>query len=162
MSAHPWWRWECYENGFYSAPEGDWARNAYKEFHSSENLFNDVMREASINWVFSFENFLSNTEINRVAWLGQVSACYHLGISSFNRGAYNELSKDIKHRQNKLAQGFLEEWMHEYNSGKSGGIYCKVDEARIRERDSRRSATDIITRRVSTKLQGDLFGHIEQ
>lgn len=161
MSAHPWWRWECYENGFYAPAEGDWARQAYKDFHLSENLFFEVMCEAAKDWVFSFENFLSNQEINRVAWLGQVSACYHLGISSYNRGAYNELPREIRHRQNLLAQDFLKEWLNEYNQQKSGRIYCKVDEARIRERDTRRSSADTFNRGVGTKLQGDLFGYFE-
>ena len=165
MSAHPWWRWECYENGFYnhvSSASTQRERDKYKAFHTKDGEFERAMIDCGHEWVFSFENFLTNTTINRVAWLGQVSACYAHRLSSFNRGAYNELSKEIRDRQNLAAKNYLMEWLGEYNSKNSGRLYRKVDETRIRERDSRRSSPDIITRVAGPKLQIDMFGNTEQ
>jgi hypothetical protein len=166
VSFHPWWRWECYENGFYepasSCPKKRLIdETSYMNFHIEENTFIETLEKVSNEWLFSFENFMSNKEINRVAWVGQASVCFKLKISSCNRGAYNRLDLSIRRRQNKIAEEFIKRWEDEYNSGVSGKVYKKLDEERIRDRDSRRSPTSANERKHSPIIQGDMFGYFK-
>ena len=61
-------------------------------------------------WPNSCEHYLSNECMNRIAWLGQASACYALGLPSRYRGGYNRLTEDEKNAADDLALRYMNIW----------------------------------------------------
>lgn len=112
---HRWDLWECYENGFYSSSskglDGDTAREMYSSFLSDSGRFKEGIKSVFSNWFFSCENFLTNSSINRVAWIGQSSACISMGLPSCYRSGFYLMSKSQQDSANKLAQESLEVYL---------------------------------------------------
>lgn len=112
---HPWWKWECYPSGFYStdAPYGltpDEARDFYRIFLSDLDWFDSAMDRVMREWPNSCEQFLTNTSLNRIAWLGQSSMCIATGVPSVFRGGFRLLTIDQQNAANGAAQKRLEAW----------------------------------------------------
>lgn len=113
---HPWWNWECYKAGFYAtvAPGGltpDEARDAYRVFLSDIDRFNAAMLRVADGWKNSCEHFLTNTSINRIAWLGQSAMCIATGVPSAFKGGFKLLAIEQQRAANEAAQIQLESWM---------------------------------------------------
>ncbi len=113
---HPWWSWECVKAGFYNTlpPEGmdaDQARERYREFLSDLELFSESITRVMKEWTHSSDQFLSNGNINRIAWLGQSSMCIHTGIPSCFRGGFKLLTPEQQIDANALAEQRLNEWL---------------------------------------------------
>lgn len=73
---HHWEKWECYKHGFYnsSPPSGissDQAKEMYRKFLSDLNKFENALKKVIKEWKYSCEHFLTNSSINKIAWLGQ-------------------------------------------------------------------------------------------
>jgi hypothetical protein len=49
--------------------------------------------------------------MNRIAWLGQASLCYALGIPLTFRGGFQLLSKEEQEIANKTALIYLNKWL---------------------------------------------------
>lgn len=114
---HPWWLWECYKAGFYSAipPNGktkEQCKEEYAIFLSDIELFNYSMDEVIKTWKYSSEHFLSNPSINRIAWLGQSSMCLATGIPSTFRNGFFLLDDDKKIKANNAARIKLNDWQN--------------------------------------------------
>jgi hypothetical protein len=121
---HRWETWECFKNGFY----GDFSVNGitpedskllYADFLSDLKRFRKAMERVAIEWKNSSEHFLTNENINRVAWLGQASMCIETGVSSLHRGGFYLMSKEKQELANNEARKFLLEWIENYEKGKS-------------------------------------------
>jgi len=116
---HPWWTWECYKNGFYSKNIPDHyldiedAKQDYADFLRDCKKFDSVIDEVFCFWKFSCDQFLSNPNMNRVAWLGQASACYHLGLPSFCRSGFKYLSENDQKEANETAKIKLDLWIRQ-------------------------------------------------
>ena len=113
---HPWWNWECCKAGFYAtvAPGNlspDDARDAYRAFLSDIPRFNAAMSQVADSWKNSCEHFLTNTGINRIAWLGQSAMCIATGVPSVFRGGFKLLTIEQQRAANAAAQIQLESWM---------------------------------------------------
>jgi ParB-like chromosome segregation protein Spo0J len=101
---HTWDKWECYKNGFYEEhpPVGYTIESAemfYKNFLSNLELFEENLIKVTTEWKFSCEHYLTNENMNRVAWLGQASACIYNHMPARFRGGYNLLSEEQKKEQ---------------------------------------------------------------
>lgn len=112
---HPWYKWECYKNGFYkTCPPGglthDECKRAYAEFLSDEKIFRKALSRVLSEWKYSCEQFLTNENINRIAWLGQASLCIETGIPSIYRGGFNLLTEGERARANRIAREYLEKF----------------------------------------------------
>lgn len=123
---HPWHKWECYKAGFYatSPPDGissDEAKNMYRDFLSNNHMFESALIRVINEWVFSCEHFLTNTDINRIAWLGQSSACMSLGLPSKYKSGFNLLSLKQQKGANLLAERYLELWKEKFLSTLESG-----------------------------------------
>lgn len=116
---HPWHMWECYRNGFYStSPPPDMtpeeAKEAYRLFLSDIPRFERAMARVAIEWPNSCEHFLTNTQMNRIAWLGQSAMCIETGVSSIFRGGFKLLTDDQQNLANAAAEKFLNRWLDEH------------------------------------------------
>jgi len=113
---HPYWKWECFKAGFYTSapPDGidaDQAREMYRDFLADIARFEKAMMRVLNEWPHSCEQFLSNPNINRIAWLGQASMCIETGISCNFRGGFKLLSTDQQRVANKAAEYVLNIWL---------------------------------------------------
>lgn len=113
---HPWHEWECYPAGFYEtvAPGGmstDEAKLLYCEFLRDTERFKRALERVTNEWPNSCEHFLSNPDINRIAWLGQASMCIATGVPSCFRGGFHLLAADEKTKANAAARATLKTWL---------------------------------------------------
>jgi hypothetical protein len=111
---HTWDKWECYPAGFYENRAAnitdEEAFEAYRAFLADLSQFESALACVIEEWVYSCEHYLSNDRMNRVAWLGQASACYALGLPSRYRGGYNRLTEDEKNAADELALRYMNIW----------------------------------------------------
>ncbi len=110
---HPYWNWECYKAGFYNTTidmDDDKAKLMYRDFLRDLDMFGLAMNRVMLEWPNSCEHFLTNTSMNRVAWLGQASMCITHGIPSCFKGGFKLLSNEEQQAANELAQKYLDEW----------------------------------------------------
>jgi len=111
---HPWTEWECYRAGMYdgkTALSSDEAKKAYAAFLRDIPRFIAAMHRVVKEWPVSCEHFLTNPNINRVAWLGQASMCIETGVSRKHRSGFMLMSQDECRAANKAAQEVLNEWI---------------------------------------------------
>jgi len=112
---HTWDKWECYPAGFYeNSKEGMTKREcelAYKELLSDDVRFEAALRRVITEWKHSCEHYLTNENMNRIAWLGQASLAIELGIPSCFRTGYFLLSKEQQRDADLLALKHLNIWL---------------------------------------------------
>lgn len=126
---HTWDKWECYPAGFYEnkAPNG-WtnleATRQYADFLRDTPKFADALIRILAEWPNSCEHYLSNENMNRIAWLGQASACIAMSLPSAFRGGYHLLSTEEQRTADETALVALNAWLE-----KRGEPALKLDEA---------------------------------
>lgn len=112
---HTWEKWECNKAGFYAEkPDGmtqEEGEQKYREFLSDLAAFEAALDKVTSEWKHSCEHYLSNDRMNRIAWLGQASVAYALGIPSCCRGGYNRLTDSQKEAADLLALKYLNRWL---------------------------------------------------
>ena len=69
------------------------------------------MEKIITEWVHSCEHYLTNENMNRIAWLGQASLAYDMRIPSIFCSGYNLLTDDQKNEADKSALKYLNKWM---------------------------------------------------
>lgn len=129
-------KWECFKAGFYSTtpPEGmtkQDCESAYRDFLANTTRFSDALEHVITEWKHSCEHYLTNVAMNRIAWLGQASACYALKISSQFRGGFHLLSPEQQIAANETALVYLNKWLEA-----NGRSAVTMDEAISGERQS--------------------------
>ena len=117
---HHWKTWECHKAGFYKTSADyniEESKALYAEFLGNIPRFECALERVLEEWPNSCEQFLSNDNINRVAWLGQASMCIETGTPSCFRGGFFLLSLAAQDRANKTAERYLTKWLidHEEN-----------------------------------------------
>jgi len=119
---HPYERWECYPAGFFdekptSEIGKDEAETAYRDFLADDDKFFEAGLKVVSEWKYSCEHNLSNECMNRIAWIGQASACYAIGLPSKYRTGFNLLNDEQKNKANSIALKVLNTWllMNGYN-----------------------------------------------
>ncbi len=114
---HTWEKWECYPAGFYENRPKDRAlsdedcRRIYAEFLRDTPMFEAALQSVILYWKHSCEHYLSNENMNRIAWLGQAALCYAKGIPSVYRGGFNQLTNEEQERANRAALKYLNRWL---------------------------------------------------
>jgi ParB-like chromosome segregation protein Spo0J len=119
---HTFDKWECYQAGFYETkpPKGMTADNCrafYKELLTDIPEFERILQLVIIEWKHSCEHYLTNSAMNRVAWLGQAALCYKHGIPSEFRGGYGLLTEEQQLSADETALWALNIWLE--NTGRS-------------------------------------------
>jgi len=116
---HPWTKWECYKAGFYSSFNElgitkEEAQEQYRIFLSDLYLFEKALKNVISKWAFSCEHFLTDTNRNRIAWLGQASMAYAKGIPSEAKGGFKLLTRGQQKKADALAFRYLLLWEKRY------------------------------------------------
>lgn len=113
---HTWDKWECYPAGFYEnqAPGGMGAaeaQRAYADFLRDTPRFEEALGRVITEWRRSCEHYLSNETMNRIAWLGQASACIATKIPHAYKGGFNLLTAQEQATANATALKYLNLWL---------------------------------------------------
>lgn len=113
---HTWDKWECYPSGFYETkPPGamtpDEAQELYRRLLEDIPEFRRVLGCIIDEWKYSCEHYLSNPNMNRIAWLGQAALAYKYKIPSQFRGGYHLLDADQQVAADLCALDALNEWL---------------------------------------------------
>lgn len=130
---HSWDKWECCKYGFYSSFDDlditkEEAQEKYREFLSDLSRFEQALIGVINEWNFSCEHFLTNTSINRIAWLGQASCAYAMGIPAEARGGFKLLTEQQQKEADSLALKYLKIWE---NAQKNKSIHKKMERTRL-------------------------------
>lgn len=112
---HTYDKWECVHYNFYGTKaEGlssDQCEAKYAEFLSDLSQFEDGLSKVISEWKNSCEHYLTNTAMNRIAWLGQASLARVLKIPSKFCAGFNLLTIDEQEAANELALVYLNKWL---------------------------------------------------
>jgi len=112
---HTYDKWECHKAGFYNPSKPgikkEDAEKQYAEFLADDGLFRESLSGVISEWGNSCEHYLTNISMNRIAWLGQASACYKLGLPQVYCGGFNILSKKQQYKANSTALEYLNKWL---------------------------------------------------
>ena len=119
---HRWENWECYPAGFFEEhpPKGmthEDCQNKYAEFLIDIPLFKSWAYKVVEQWVNSCEHNLTNSTMNRIAWMGQASVCLAYGIPSKYRGGYHLLTLQEQENADKAALEVINYWMFLHGYG---------------------------------------------
>lgn len=111
---HTYDKWECHKAGFYaSRKEGiskEQGEQMYYQFLSDLELFENVANKVIDEWKYSCQHYLTNKSMNRIAWIGQASACYHLGLPSVYCSGFNLLTEEQQIAANNVALKAINKW----------------------------------------------------
>lgn len=113
---HTYEKWECYKAGFYAttAPEGlkkEDCENIYKSMLANIPEFEMALAGVISEWKSSCEHYLTNSAMNRIAWLGQASLCYAHKIPSQFRTGFSLLTEPQQEAANQIALVYLNKWL---------------------------------------------------
>lgn len=127
---HTWEKWECYPAGFYdsklqNAMTQEEGEEIYRAFLSDLGAFEAALEQVVTRWKYSCEHYLTNENMNRVAWLGQASVCLARGIPSNCRGGYNRLTPAEQIAADGLALKYLNVWRATYGEPELDGEQVK-------------------------------------
>jgi len=87
------------------------AKEAYATFLSDIPRFQEAMKGVQSDWINSCEHYLSNENMNRIAWLGQSAMCYATGVSQVFCGGYQFLTDEQKAAADEAALEYLNIWL---------------------------------------------------
>jgi len=115
---HTYDKWEDYKNGLFSTKEkddDDLVVELCGKLLSDQKLFKSAIERMTKSWPYSTEENLSDTGINRRAWLGQASCCYEFGArDSVTKLAWNKLDQKTQDEANQTATDFIKKWELEH------------------------------------------------
>ena len=116
---HTYEQWECYKAGFFATTkEGmnkEECQRAYANFLRDIPRFEIALERVITEWKYSCEQNLTNSAMNRIAWLGQASVCYDMGIPSMFCGGFSMLTKAEQALANETALVYLNKWLATHN-----------------------------------------------
>lgn len=112
---HTYDKWECHKAGFYATSVDGKSKaeclEEYRQLLTNEQEFRSALAGVCSNWKNSCEHYLTNTAMNRIAWLGQAALCYSRGIPSEFRGGFSLLTEDEQNKANLVALEYLNTWL---------------------------------------------------
>lgn len=121
---HPYWLWEDYLNGMYGKPivnrletgETQEERlNKVSECLGNEELCRKHMQFVIDNWKYACEYRLSNTSLNRVAWLGQACMNLYAGLKeSETKQGWWLMTQEQRDKANEIAKELIHKWEERY------------------------------------------------
>ncbi len=128
-------KWECFKSGFYANTKDGMTKTeceqAYQAFLSDVPGFAAALTHVITEWKYSCEHYLTNSAMNRIAWLGQAAACYAIGIPAVFRSGYHRLTPEQQRVADETALVALNLWLTS-----NGRATVTLDEAYSYERQA--------------------------
>ena len=122
----PYWEWEDWQNGMWQNNDEHRLQEAI-EFTSNWQVYGSAMLDVIFAWPRTMLNSLTNSSVNKRAFLGHCAVSYALGISELTtRMAWKELTDQQRYDADLIAQQTIDAWKKEYatilNSGSKDAI----------------------------------------
>lgn len=112
---HTYDKWECHKAGFYKSVKEGWTHEQceeeFKRVLSDQKLFSSILDKLTVEWKNSCEHYLTNSSMNRIAWLGQAAVCYETGVPARYSGAWFDLPEETRDEANETALIYLNKWL---------------------------------------------------
>jgi ParB-like chromosome segregation protein Spo0J len=132
---HTFDKWEAVEAGFFApglkGRDKEECEQEYGVFLSDSNRFAEGIQKVFKEWPNSCEHNLTNSSMNRIAWIGQAAACAAIGLPSTYRGGFSKLPKEVQDVANNLALEYLNKWL----SGRGMAVVTAEQAFSTRESD---------------------------
>lgn len=111
---HEYNKWECYKNGFYN----NYTKKKYSIYKdmviyvfSSQDITQKYMIKVLNEWHYSCENFLTNQNINKVAWLGQAACNIYGKVPNLaTMAAWSDVKPIRQNISNMVASKLIDKW----------------------------------------------------
>lgn len=111
---HHYEKWEDWKLGFYDNVSGKNKTdliNKVIELFSNPELIEVYMNRVISEWIYSCEQNLSNTSMNRIAYIGQAACCIYAGVtSSITMEAWSLVKKENRDIADSIASDVLKKW----------------------------------------------------
>jgi hypothetical protein len=111
---HPYDKWEDYEAGFYnnaSASEKSLMIEKVVELFTNPENTRKYMNKVIREWFYSCEQNLSNSAMNKIAYLGQGACCLYAGVpSTVTMEAWSSVPEENQVEANNIAIEVLSKW----------------------------------------------------
>lgn len=138
------------------------------QFTSNHILYGEAMRKVIYTWKYSCENFLTDKNINRKAWLGHAACSLEHSLpENIVRMAWKQLTDDQREKANLQAEKYIKEWEKNYlcklqttqldlfDENRNREIREKLGEKMLLKRTSRRTSDLHRKKNKSAVLQKD-------
>jgi hypothetical protein len=116
---HTFDKWEATKAGFFSpgikGRTKEECEQEYGAFLADLREFEAGILKVFEEWPNSCEHNLTNSSMNRIAWIGQAAACAARGLPSTFWGGFSAMPKDKQDAANELALIYLNIWLKEHN-----------------------------------------------
>lgn len=113
---HPYDRWEEVTAGMWSEVEDrkGWLARAIA-FTGNHKLYGEYMMKVVVLWPISCENALTDTALNRKAWIGHAACALALGCpEDITREAWGHLTDEQRLLANEEADRAVRAWEYAY------------------------------------------------
>lgn len=114
---HTFDKWEAVDAGFFApgikGRDKEECEQEYGAFLADPNTFAEGIQAVFKAWPNSCEHNLTNSSMNRIAWIGQAAACVARGLPSTYRAGFSKLPVETQNMANKLALEYLNKWLTE-------------------------------------------------
>lgn len=120
---HPYWDWEEIKfNMWGTVSDREKYLKAAIKFTSDHKKYGRFMRKVTEKWPVSCENALTDSTLNRKAWVGHAAVAMALECpEDITREAWGHLTDEQRYLANKEASRAIKIW--EYNYFQSNGLY---------------------------------------
>lgn len=116
---HTFDKWEAVSAGFFApgikGRTKDDCEAEYGAFLADPKTFEAGIKQVFKEWPNSCEHNLTNSSMNRIAWIGQAAACAARGLPSTYRAGFAALPIEKQNVANELALKYLNLWLKERN-----------------------------------------------
>lgn len=115
---HPYTAWEEFKHGMWRQVTAQERRAFLDEavmFTGNAPLYGSYMRRVIDEWPLSCEHNLTNTDMNRLAWVGHAACCLAIRCpEDITRAAWARLSQRQQDEANAQAQAAVDTWEARY------------------------------------------------
>lgn len=120
---HPYWLWEDLKAGMWrkvdSKLRADFLKKAV-QFTGNHETYGSFMQKVVFEWPLASEHNLTDTSMNRLAWIGHAACCLAINCpEDITRQAWAHLSQKKQDLANQQAQNALNQWEQKYESQNS-------------------------------------------
>lgn len=127
---HPYWKWEEHAAGMWQLAPIEQRPGLLEkavQFTGDAEQYGAAMMRVINEWPNSCEQNLTDTSMNRLAWVGHAACSLQHGIpEDITRKAWAMLTDQQRTDADAKAQKAVDEWCGRY-AGKSGGVPEQLD-----------------------------------
>lgn len=113
---HTFDKWECQRFGLYATHVEGMSKDECTEVFAAMlrdlKKFKRAAAAVIDNWTNSCEHYLTNSAMNRIAWLGQAAVCYETKVPAVFCGGFSLLTLEEQQAANEIALAEINRWRH--------------------------------------------------